>query len=526
VVFVADDLAAWLAGLLADAGRKKLATLVLGSEQERALRSAATAAVQITAAEFRPGEEDQATQLAWVISQVFREPVPSAPLSVHDTVLEAIQAGIAGQLAALDDASLTGTGQSLSEVLEVPGTVLAEKLTGHLVREIIVRGARGGPLYPLASQLNHDVTYLQGQRLRDMVGRMTNDSGRLDAGDPLGGGPVRPDTEVRAELEVVLEADESRLGQVYRASQRGLDARAIAAELGVETSGFVWNYERIAKALLDGNLPSAPSVALIAAQRYRSILKFARLSPAARAYLETNLRELERRALEQVSMSLEQVPRSQSDSRGTILLSRSEQNLAGEGGVRAVTVLPINIGDVHGGRVETTAGALLNVVSNGVTNQYAFSWSTNLSALLCFEMLDKRRILQPTTREEPIPFAIGVETRDGEWKTEFESQSRPPYRNNFRSVLLKVDESDQVLARWELPGIAWVWQAKSPLQSGFDARTFGVIAEFLDESFVLQAFDLTADQKTKAIRHRLVALASAAPDPEKIASALSDNWGI
>jgi hypothetical protein len=33
VVFVADDLGAWLVGLLADAGRKKLTTWVLGSEQ-------------------------------------------------------------------------------------------------------------------------------------------------------------------------------------------------------------------------------------------------------------------------------------------------------------------------------------------------------------------------------------------------------------------------------------------------------------------------------------------------------------
>jgi len=36
VVFVADDLAAWLIGVLADAGRKKLTRLVLGSDQERA----------------------------------------------------------------------------------------------------------------------------------------------------------------------------------------------------------------------------------------------------------------------------------------------------------------------------------------------------------------------------------------------------------------------------------------------------------------------------------------------------------
>jgi hypothetical protein len=38
VVSVADDLGAWLVGLLAEAGRKKLTTLVLGSDQERALR--------------------------------------------------------------------------------------------------------------------------------------------------------------------------------------------------------------------------------------------------------------------------------------------------------------------------------------------------------------------------------------------------------------------------------------------------------------------------------------------------------
>jgi hypothetical protein len=54
MVFVADDLAAWLVGVLADAGRKKLAALVLGSDQERALRSAATTAVQSAAAELRP----------------------------------------------------------------------------------------------------------------------------------------------------------------------------------------------------------------------------------------------------------------------------------------------------------------------------------------------------------------------------------------------------------------------------------------------------------------------------------------
>jgi hypothetical protein len=72
VMFVADDLAAWLVGLLADAGRKKLTTLVLGSEQERALQRAAAAAIESTATELDPSGGDQAGELAMVVSEVFR----------------------------------------------------------------------------------------------------------------------------------------------------------------------------------------------------------------------------------------------------------------------------------------------------------------------------------------------------------------------------------------------------------------------------------------------------------------------
>jgi hypothetical protein len=129
--------------------------------------------------------------------------------------------------------------------------------------------------------------------------------GPLEVGEPLEEGPVRPNDEVRDELVTLLEEDQSRLGEVYRALQRGLDAGAIAAELELGTSGFVWNYERVIKAVLDGNLPSAPTVALGAARRYRSILKSAVLSHAARSYLETNLRELERRADDQTARGIE-----------------------------------------------------------------------------------------------------------------------------------------------------------------------------------------------------------------------------
>ena len=107
-----------------------------------------------------------------VINQVFGNPVPDAPHAGPVMLLEGLRAGIAGQLAVLDDAGLTGTGQSSADVLGVPGAVLADRLTGHLVREIIVRGSGGGPLTPLADQFNHELTRLQGQRIEGMLTRL------------------------------------------------------------------------------------------------------------------------------------------------------------------------------------------------------------------------------------------------------------------------------------------------------------------------------------------------------------------
>ena len=175
MVFVADDLAAWLVFILAETGRRKLTSLVLGDDQKRALSLAATVAVQRTATELRPDDAEQAEQVAMVISQVFSEPVQDAPLARQATLLEALQAGIAGQLAVLDDAWLTGTGQSSADVLGVAGTEVAEKLTGHLLWEVVARGSRGGPLAPLANQLNHDVTHSQGRRMEAVLGRLGED---------------------------------------------------------------------------------------------------------------------------------------------------------------------------------------------------------------------------------------------------------------------------------------------------------------------------------------------------------------
>ena len=204
MAFVADDLAAWLVGLLADTGRKKLTALVLGTEQERALRSAATAAVEQVGREVHPSDAEQAKYVALVISEVFREPVAATPLAEHQTMLEALQAGVAVELAVLDDASLTGQRRSSADLLGVPGVVLAEKLAGNLLREIVARGSRGGPLEPLAAQLNHDVTHLQGQQIHDAVrqlrGEILEALTQLGAGRP--GEQPRPQTPPDIALHV------------------------------------------------------------------------------------------------------------------------------------------------------------------------------------------------------------------------------------------------------------------------------------------------------------------------------------
>jgi hypothetical protein len=56
-----------LVGLLADTGRKRRSNVLLGSEQERALRQAATAAVKSTVEELSPDNAERAEQLAVVL---------------------------------------------------------------------------------------------------------------------------------------------------------------------------------------------------------------------------------------------------------------------------------------------------------------------------------------------------------------------------------------------------------------------------------------------------------------------------
>ena len=81
MVFVVDAFGAWLVEQPADAGRTKLTELILGDEQDRALRQAAADAIRATADEISLPDSGRARQVAMVIDHVFSDPLPDTPPS-------------------------------------------------------------------------------------------------------------------------------------------------------------------------------------------------------------------------------------------------------------------------------------------------------------------------------------------------------------------------------------------------------------------------------------------------------------
>jgi hypothetical protein len=140
--WVADDFAAWLVELLADAVRRRLTEFFLGTEFERELRSAGTAAVQATAAELSPGNGERAAHLARVISEVFAVPALH-PAAAATTVLEAMQNGIAAQVAVLEDPGRTTVpGLSSAAAEGIADGMIAAALTRRLLTQIMSRAGR------------------------------------------------------------------------------------------------------------------------------------------------------------------------------------------------------------------------------------------------------------------------------------------------------------------------------------------------------------------------------------------------
>ena len=113
------------------------------------------------------------------------------------------------------------------------------------------------------------------------------------------------DAAVRAEIAAVLEADDTVLGEVYRGVRDGLTDDEIRIARGNERVNFVWNYKRTIRALLDGSLPSAASVAGQTAARFRTLLKTVEFTPGTAHVLRERLAILESRAADPEAQAAE-----------------------------------------------------------------------------------------------------------------------------------------------------------------------------------------------------------------------------
>lgn len=95
------------------------------------------------------------------------------------------------------------------------------------------------------------------------------------------------DFDRRAEVERLLEQDETVLGRFWRYERDGLSAEEMQEAEGTETAGWTYNYRSVLGVIRDGEVPTAPSRALQGARRIRSWLKLSDLSPELRqAFIE------------------------------------------------------------------------------------------------------------------------------------------------------------------------------------------------------------------------------------------------
>ena len=118
-------------------------------------------------------------------------------------------------------------------------------------------------------------------------------------------GEARPNPGVRDELQGILESDETAIGDLWRRIAAGESDEQIQEARGAGYPNFIWHYKRFYKALLEGDLPTAPTVASAVARRYRTVLRTAGLSQSAQEYLLANLAVLERTAANEAALQVE-----------------------------------------------------------------------------------------------------------------------------------------------------------------------------------------------------------------------------
>ena len=118
----------------------------------------------------------------------------------------------------------------------------------------------------------------------------------------IGDGPT---FDRRAEVEALLQADESLLGRVYRYDRQGLTPQQMGEEEGFASSAFAYKYLIYIRGLGTGEVPSSPTVSKELAARVRTWLKRLQMSPQLRAELTTYEDLLNSRADDRVAQAEE-----------------------------------------------------------------------------------------------------------------------------------------------------------------------------------------------------------------------------
>jgi tetratricopeptide (TPR) repeat protein len=141
-------------------------SLATGDDLDRELRRAARTAAARTARELLPEEvSDSDSAIRSIVGGIERgfaeHSVGTSVEASPATLLEAVHTGISARMLPMGEVRLRGA--SAAPVV-VSASAVSEELSRQLLREIVLRDARGGPLKPLADQLNADVTRLQGER--------------------------------------------------------------------------------------------------------------------------------------------------------------------------------------------------------------------------------------------------------------------------------------------------------------------------------------------------------------------------
>ncbi|MYF97235.1 MAG: GIY-YIG nuclease family protein [Holophagales bacterium] len=89
------------------------------------------------------------------------------------------------------------------------------------------------------------------------------------------------DSEYRSEVEAALDRNDRNLGKVWALRKEGLERKEIAARIGQQA----YNYWACLDAILDGAVPSGPSLAAQAASALRGFARKNRLSDRTREIL-------------------------------------------------------------------------------------------------------------------------------------------------------------------------------------------------------------------------------------------------